>query len=68
MKSLFYQKYENKMKGVKLSQHQFEKFQDYLNHYKAGQDETENFLAFYSNKKVGSYWDILGFIFNIPYS
>ena len=66
MKSLFYQKYENKMKGVKLSQHQFEKFQDYLAHYKAGQDETENFLAFYSNKKVGSYWDILGFIFNIP--
>merc|ERR1719427_1874213 len=52
MKSLFFKKYQSKTKGGKLSQQQFDQFLDYLGHYKAGQEETENFLAFYSNKKA----------------
>ena len=55
MKSLYYKKYERKMTGENLSQKLFEQFQDYMVHVKSGQEETENFLAFYCNK-VGIYF------------
>ena len=58
MKSVFFKKYETKVKVGRLSQIQFDQFKDYISHYKSGQEETENFLAFYSNNQV-RYWSKL---------
>jgi len=37
--------------GGRVTQEQFDKFSDYLTHYKLGLEETENFLNFYRNKQ-----------------
>jgi len=52
MKSLYFEKYKSKMKGEEISQGLFEDFQYFMKHVNNGQEETENFLSFYSNKAV----------------
>jgi len=52
MKSLYFERYQSKMKGEQLSQGLFEDFQYFMKHVNSGQEETENFLSFYSNKAV----------------
>ena len=50
MKNLYYKNYQGQMTGKKISQKQFQEFQIFMKHVKAGQEETKNFLSFYSNK------------------
>ena len=54
MKKLFVHKYIKKLGSNKRpSDYQEEEdFMTYLGHYKTGQEETGNFLAFYNSKKV----------------
>ena len=58
MKNLFFKKYEGQMSGEKISQKQFQEFQFFMKHVKAGQEETKNFLSFYSKKVCFSVVDI----------
>ena len=54
MKKLFVHKYNKKLglKKAPQDQQQVEEFLTYLGHYKTGQEETGNFLAFYNSRKV----------------
>merc|ERR1719233_1385509 len=52
MKKLFVHKYNKKLDSKKASEGQEEnEFLTYLGHYKTGQEETGNFLAFYNCRK-----------------
>merc|ERR1712059_246518 len=44
-------KYEEKVKNKAASSGAFDQFKTYLGHYKAGQEETANFLSFYCKDK-----------------
>ena len=50
MKSLYFEKYKSKVEGEETSKRRFRDFQYFIKHVKNGQEETENFLSFYSNK------------------
>ena len=63
VKNLYFKKYESKMSGEKLSQGRFEDFKYFMKHVKTGQEETENFLSFYSNSVLLITCGVLSMIF-----
>jgi len=52
MRSLYYSNFESRTKSKKNLQSDFDDFHNFINHCKTLQEESENFLAFYSRKKV----------------
>merc|ERR1712168_827855 len=50
MKAVLFKKYEEKVGNKVVSSETFDSFKVYLGHYKAGQDETANFLSFYNSR------------------
>ena len=52
MKSVFFTKFSKKLGDRKVSSPEFEDFKTYLGHYKAGQEETANFLSYYDSIEV----------------
>merc|ERR1712142_1028795 len=52
MRSLYYSNFESRTKRKKNLQSDFDDFHNFINHCKTLQEESENFLAFYSRKKV----------------
>ena len=46
-KSVFFTKFIKKIGDKKVSGIEFDGFKTYLGHYKAGQEETFNFLSYY---------------------
>ena len=52
MKKLFVHKFNKNLGARKATAEVLEEFQTYLRHFKTGQEETANFLTYYSSSKV----------------
>ena len=52
LRSLYYSNFENQIKGKKFHQRDFDDFHHFIKHGETVQAENENFLAFYSRRKV----------------
>eukprot|EP00092_Neocalanus_flemingeri_P019626 GFUD01021258.1.p1 GENE.GFUD01021258.1~~GFUD01021258.1.p1 ORF type:complete len:615 (+),score=167.92 GFUD01021258.1:325-2169(+) len=51
MKSVFFSKFNKKIGSRKASGTDLEDFRTYLGHFKAGQEETANFLSYYNSRE-----------------
>eukprot|EP00092_Neocalanus_flemingeri_P019627 GFUD01021259.1.p1 GENE.GFUD01021259.1~~GFUD01021259.1.p1 ORF type:complete len:404 (+),score=114.67 GFUD01021259.1:803-2014(+) len=51
MKSVFFSKFNKKIGARKASGTDLEDFRTYLGHFKAGQEETANFLSYYNSRE-----------------